>query len=170
MDCIPWSRRVGQDWAIFTSLHSSLKSTVVPAASPLLLHFLLEAWAWNTDTALQYSIRSLPLLQLHGLWSARLLCPSALPGKNTGMGYRFLLRGIFPTQRLNLCLPHWQADSLPLSHQGSPLYTVKYTKAQPLGEDALMWQCLPDKWTNVHEWTYKHTVTSLKVHNLKIPM
>ena len=29
------------------------------------------------------------------------------------------LRGIFPEQGLNLCLLQWQADSLPLSHQGS---------------------------------------------------
>ena len=34
-------------------------------------------------------------------------------------GLPFFLQGIFPTQGLNLCLlclPHWQADSLPLSH------------------------------------------------------
>ena len=37
------------------------------------------------------------------------------------MGSHFLLQGIFPTQGLNLCLLHWQADSLPLSHQGSPI-------------------------------------------------
>ena len=42
------------------------------------------------------------------------------PGKSTGVGCHFLLQGIFPTQGLNLCLLHWQADSLPLSHQGSP--------------------------------------------------
>ena len=30
-------------------------------------------------------------------------------------------RGIFLDQGLKLCLLHWQADSLPLSHQGSPL-------------------------------------------------
>ena len=29
--------------------------------------------------------------------------------------------GIFPSQGLNPCLLHWQADSLPLNHQGSPL-------------------------------------------------
>ena len=29
-------------------------------------------------------------------------------------------RGIFPDQGSNQCLLHWQADSLPLSHQGSP--------------------------------------------------
>ena len=28
--------------------------------------------------------------------------------------------GIFPDQRLKSCLLHWQMDSLPLSHQGSP--------------------------------------------------
>ena len=33
--------------------------------------------------------------------------------------FHFLLQGIFPTQGLNLRLLHWQADSLPLSHQGS---------------------------------------------------
>ena len=27
--------------------------------------------------------------------------------------------GIFPDQGLNQCLPLWQADSLPLSYQGS---------------------------------------------------
>ena len=32
----------------------------------------------------------------------------------------FFLEGIFLTQGLNLCLLYWQADSLPLSHLGSP--------------------------------------------------
>ena len=38
----------------------------------------------------------------------------------------FLLQAIFPTQGPNLCLLHWQADSLPLRHVGSPqiLYYV----------------------------------------------
>ena len=43
-----------------------------------------------------------------------------LPGKNTGVGCRFLLQGIFPTQGSNLPLLRWQEDSLPGSHQGSP--------------------------------------------------
>ena len=54
-----------------------------------------------------------------GLSPARLLCPWNFPGKNTGVGCHFLLQGIFPTQRLNPHILHWQADSLPLSHQGS---------------------------------------------------
>ena len=38
------------------------------------------------------------------------------PRKNTGVGSCFLLHGIFLTQGPNLCLLHWQVDSLPLSH------------------------------------------------------
>ena len=34
-----------------------------------------------------------------------------LPGKDTGVGWHFLLQGILLTQGLNLCLLHWQADS-----------------------------------------------------------
>ena len=58
-------------------------------------------------------------LQLHGLQPARLLCPWDFPGKHTGVGCHFLLQGIFPTQRWNPSLLHWQDDALPLSHQGS---------------------------------------------------
>ena len=32
----------------------------------------------------------------------------------------YMACGIFPDQGLNMCLLHWQVDSLPLSHQGSP--------------------------------------------------
>ena len=51
----------------------------------------------------------------------RLLCPWDFLGKITGVGGHFLLQGIFPTQRLNLSLLHWQADSLPLMPTGKPL-------------------------------------------------
>ena len=59
-------------------------------------------------------------LQPHGLWPTRLLCPWYVPGKNTGVCCHFLLEGVFLTQGSNIHLLHWQADSLPLSHQGSP--------------------------------------------------
>ena len=55
-----------------------------------------------------------------GLWPARLLCPWAFPGKNIGVGSRFLLQGIFLTQGSNPRLVHWRAGSLPLSLEGSP--------------------------------------------------
>ena len=56
---------------------------------------------------------------------ARLLCPWDSPGKNIGVGCHFLLQRIFPIKGWNrslLCLLHWQADSLPLYHLGSPHY------------------------------------------------
>ena len=56
------------------------------------------------------------------------LCDS--PGKNTGVGHHFLLRGFFPNQRSNphlLCLLHWQMDSLPLAPPGKPhIHTTIY--------------------------------------------
>ena len=55
------------------------------------------------------------------IWLSRLLCPRDFRGKNTGEGCHFLLQGTFLTQGSNPCLLHWQAGSLPLSHQGSPL-------------------------------------------------
>ena len=42
------------------------------------------------------------------------------------MGCHFLLQGIFPTQRSNLCLLHWQADSLPLSYLASPKFFIYF--------------------------------------------
>ena len=39
------------------------------------------------------------------------------PGKNTWVSCHFLFQGIFPNQGSNPHLLHWQADSLPLSHQ-----------------------------------------------------
>ena len=60
----------------------------------------------------------------YGLGSSRVLYPWNFPGKSTGVGWHFLLQGIFPTQELNPCLLHllrWQVDSLPLSYLGSLL-------------------------------------------------
>ena len=66
---------------------------------------------------------SSPTLRPHELQPTSLLCPWDSPGKNTGIGCHFLLQGIFLTQGSDPCLPHllhWQVDSLPLSHPGSP--------------------------------------------------
>ena len=48
--------------------------------------------------------------------------------------------------------------------------TVKYTKAQPLVEDACTCQCTPDTWTNLRDWTWELMFASLKVCNLKVHM
>ena len=48
---------------------------------------------------------------VHGILQARI----------PGVGCHFLLQEIFLTQGSNPHLLHWQADSLPLSHLGSPI-------------------------------------------------
>ena len=71
------------------------------------------------------------LLATHELLPSRFLCPWNFPGKNTGVGCNFLLQGIFLTQGLNLHLLHllhWQVDSLPLHHLGSPFGTMLWDK------------------------------------------
>ena len=54
-------------------------------------------------------------LQPHGLYS-----PWNSPGHNTGVGSLSLLQGIFPTQGLNLGLPHCRRILYQLSHKGRP--------------------------------------------------
>ena len=64
-------------------------------------------------------------LQPHGLYP----CPWNIPGKNTGVGYHFLLKDIFLTQGSNLRLLQWQADSLPLSHLTTCINLVSFVYA-----------------------------------------
>ena len=52
------------------------------------------------------------LLQSHGLWPSRLLCPWDFPFRNTGVGCHALLQGILPTQGWKPGLLHQQASSL----------------------------------------------------------
>ena len=65
---------------------------------------------------------NLPSAFVHGIFQARML----------EWGCHFLLQGIFPTQGLNPHLLHCQADSLPLSHLGSPTHFHSWSN--------LMWQ------------------------------
>ena len=58
-------------------------------------------------------------LQPHRLEPTKLLSPRNFLGKNSGAGCHILPQGIIPIQGSNLCLLcllHWWADSLPLSH------------------------------------------------------
>ena len=74
------------------------------------------------ESMLSHSVVS-GFLKLHGLLSARLLSPWDSPGKNTGLGCHFLLQGILSnpgTEPISPVSPAMKADSLLLSHQGSP--------------------------------------------------
>ena len=70
---------------------------------------------------LSKSLSCVWFLRPQGLWPTRLLCPWDSPGKNTGVGYHFLLQGIFLTQRLNLHPLHWGCI---LYHWATRDYTV----------------------------------------------
>ena len=54
------------------------------------------------------------------------LLSMGFPSENPGVGCYFFIEGIFPTQRWNQRLLHWQAHSLPLSHQGSPVIDLVF--------------------------------------------
>ena len=54
------------------------------------------------------------------------------PGRNTGVGYHFLLQRIFPTQGSNPGLPHCRQTLYHLSHQG--LLSISTSVKRPIKE------------------------------------
>ena len=57
------------------------------------------------------------------------MCPWDSPGKNTGVGWHFLLQGIFSTQGSNLSLLHllhWEVCSFPLVPSGKLNTMIKW--------------------------------------------
>ena len=72
-------------------------------------------------------------------------------GKNAGVGCHFLLQGNLPNlgiKPLSPILLHWQANSLPLSHLGSPVYIrYQYSSVQSLSR---VW-LFATPWTAGHQ-------------------
>ena len=66
----------------------------------------------------------LTLLQPHWQQPARLLCPWDFPGKNTGVGFHFLLQRFFLSQGLNPHVLHY-TDSFTTEPPGKPLMIWK---------------------------------------------
>ena len=81
-------------------------------------------------------------LRPHGLQPTRLLRPWDFPGKSTGVGGYFLLPEIFPTQGLNLGLPHCRQTHYHLSHQGSQnWYQMRQSLLWGVKKGDLVWGC-----------------------------
>ena len=84
----------------------------------------------------------------NSLWSfgpTRFRCPWNFPGKNTRVGYHFLLQEIFLTQGSNphhLCLLNCRQLLYLLSHQRNPICTNIYT-----------WKLLSHVWLFETPWT-----------------
>ena len=71
---------------------------------------------WSFNFSISPSNESCPTLcNPHGLYS-----PWNSPGQNTGVGSLSLLQGIFPTQGLNIGLPHCRWILYQLNHKGNP--------------------------------------------------
>ena len=68
-----------------------------------------------------------------------LYSPWNSPGQNTGVGSRYLLQGIFPTQRSNPGLLHCTWILYRLSHRGSPLDSWVLNKWGFTPEVASVW-------------------------------
>ena len=104
-----------------------------------------EKWKWS------HSVMSSSLWP-HGLYPARLLHPWNFPGKNTGVGCRFLLQEIFPTQGLNSRLQHCRQTLYRLSHQGSPIYIYIYIKHRSIHISNIFKYIL--KYVNIYQTIY----------------
>ena len=101
-----------RSWYYLRSPLNKTLSTSIKESSPVRRHGN-ELPARHADRAysLSHSVLS-NSLRTHGLSAARLLCPRDVPDKNTGMGCRSLLQGIFLTQGIEPRSPGLQADCL----------------------------------------------------------
>ena len=83
------------------------------------------------------------------------------PGKNTEADCHFQLQRSFLTQGLNPRLLHWQADSLPLSHQGpcyDALFTLNKKKKILSPKDKIIYSMSKEYSISWVVWDFFHTV------------
>ena len=109
--CNPWSGRVRHPLAAEQQQNSGYNSLCCkkrPCCSSI-LHMCVCVSHSGMSNSLWLRVQK----------PARLLCPWDFPGKNTGVGYHFLLQGIFPTQELNPGLLHCRQILHSLSHRVS---------------------------------------------------
>ena len=78
----------------------------------------LCCWAWASDYSDFSGCRAQALGQASAVAAPELQSTNSIVGAH-GLSCSTAC-GIFLDQASNWCLPHWQTDSLPLSHQGSP--------------------------------------------------
>ena len=115
--CWGWGRRSTTSWPVPHNIHM-LKPR--PPGLQIMTTFGVRAFKGVHAYMCARSVMS-HSSRPHGL-PTRILCPWDSAGKNTRVGFQFLLQGIFPTQGLNLCLLsllQWQENSLLLNHLGS---------------------------------------------------
>ena len=106
-------------WAIFFQVDTgSILSTCVTSCSSrkktspkASLEWWPHPWPWR--------VSFFQLLSHVRLSAYRLLCPWNFPGRNPGVGFHFLLQGIFPNPGMEPVSPALLEDSLPSESQES---------------------------------------------------
>ena len=101
---------------IYTYTHTHIHTHIMK----LTTHFYVQSKTRNCVLLCMQAqlLQSCLTLQPYRLQPTRLFSPWGFPGKPTGVGYDFLLQGIFPTRGWNwhlLHLLHWPEGSLPLA-------------------------------------------------------
>ena len=100
----------------------------------------------------------------HGLQPARFLCLWNSLGKNTRVGIRFLLQGIFPAQGSNPGILHCRQIPYRLSHQGSPrIAEVRIKEIILMSPDSCIFPYLV-----VHSFNLKYCLLDLKISISKV--
>ena len=128
-----WFPSQSDHWGPWRPLQLTLPAPSAPSRSPLghVISLLLTPTSCLQISLILYvcvcvcvCAQSWPTL-CDPMKPARLPCPWAFSGKNTGVGCHFLLQGIFLAQGSNLSLLHllhWQADFSLLNHGVCPSF------------------------------------------------
>ena len=115
-----------------------------------------------SDSSRPNGLYSPPGPSVHGSLQARTLEWIAMPFSKGSPRPRDRALGLLPCSRIFYHPSHLGSAALRC--------TAQHTKAQPLVEGACTWQCAPDTWTDLRDWTREYPFASLKVHNLRAPM
>ena len=129
-------------WALISSLRLLLRGQLFVVE----MIFLWLACLWSC-----VCVQLLSRVQLSAVsWTVagQAALSVGFPRKAYGVGCHFLLQGIFPTQGLNLDLLLWQADSLPLSHQGEPPPHLSIIPTKQVTKNYLIYSI------NIHIWRW----------------
>ena len=93
------------------------------------------SWAWTlvSDHLSSNPRSTISWYQFPHQKTNSLLCPWNFPVKNTGLGCHFLLRGIFPTQRLNPGLLHCALEKEMAIHSCTLAWMEEPDRSQRVG-------------------------------------
>ena len=131
------SHRVGHDWSDLAAIILHWEHTFNKLLPICLLRELLSFKVCGfLSSPMKVKVKLLSHVRLFATpWTVAHQAPLSMgfSRQHTGVGYHFLLQGIFPTQGSNPGLPHCRQRLYPLSHQGGPRYGSFFAAFLTLG-------------------------------------